>query len=114
MGTEKLLNKYLGPIEIVSRKGTRCCGIMPAYVSKMCNAFHVSLLKQYKDGYRRSAPAPDVLDDGEMECEVDRGLAHCDTKTGSRSYYVQWKGLPLEENERLTASKLKNVTDVVP
>ena len=27
-----------------------------------------------------------LLDDGETECEIVRGLAHCDTKTGSRSY----------------------------
>jgi len=58
-----------------------------------------------------------VLDDGEVDCtltcEIDKILAHRDTKTGHRSYYVQWKGLPPEENECLTASKLKNATDVV-
>ena len=27
-----------------------------------------------------------LLDDGETECEIVKGLAHCDTKTGSRSY----------------------------
>jgi hypothetical protein len=48
-----------------------------------------------------------------VECEIDKILAHCDTKTGRRSYYVQWKGLPPEENEWLTASRLKNATDVV-
>ena len=79
----------------------------------MFNVFHVSLLKPYKDGKRGSAPPPAVLDDGEVECGMVNILAHRDTKTGRRSYYVQWKGLPPEENEWLTASKLKNATVVV-
>ena len=54
-----------------------------------------------------------MLDDGEVECEIDKILAHRDSKTGRRSYYVQWKGLPPEENEWLTASKPKNAADVV-
>ena len=65
----------------------------------MFNVFHVSLLNRCKDGYRRSAPPPAVSDDGEVECKIDKTLAHRDTKTGRRSYYVQWKGLPPEENE---------------
>ncbi len=63
----------------------------------MFNVFHVSLRKPYKDGNRGSAPPPAVSD--EVECEIDKILAHHDTKTGRRSYYVQWKGLPPEENE---------------
>lgn len=54
-----------------------------------------------------------VLSDGEVDCEVDRRLVPCDPTTGGRSCHVQWKGLPPEETERLTASKLKNMTDVV-
>lgn len=50
-------------------------------MSRTFNVFHVSLLKPYKDGNSRSAPPPAVLDDGEVECEIDRILAHCDTKT---------------------------------
>ena len=86
---------------------------LPASMSRMFSVFHVSLVKRYKDGNRGSAPPPAVLVDGEVECEFDKILAHRDTKTGRRSYYVQWRGLPPEENEWLTASKLKNATDVV-
>ena len=82
-------------------------------MGRMHNVFHVALLKRYKDGDRGSAPPPAVLADGEVECEIDKVLAHHDTKSGRRSYYVQWKGLPPEENEWLTASKLKNAADVV-
>ena len=73
------------------------------------------MLKKYRDGCRpgSSAPPPAVLDHGETECEIEKILAHRDTKTGRRSYYVQWRGLPLEENEWMTASKLKNAADVV-
>ena len=114
VGRKKLLSKYLGPFEILSRKGAVAYELsLPASMSRMFNVFHVSLLKRYKDGCRGSAPPPAVLDDGEVECEIEKILAHRDTKTGRRSYYVQWKGLPPEENEWLTASKLKNATDVV-
>ncbi len=82
-------------------------------MSRMFNVCHVSLLKRYEDGNRGSAAPPAVLDDGEVECEIDKLLAHRDTKTGCRSYFVQWNGLPPEENEWLTASKLKNGTDIV-
>ena len=68
----------------------------------MVNVLHVSLLKPYKHGTRGSAPPPAVSDDGQVECEIDKILAHRDIKTGCRSYYVQWKGLPPEENEWLT------------
>ena len=81
---------------------------LPAPMGKMSNVFHVSLLKRYKD-----APPPAVLDDGEVECEIEKILAHRDTKTGRRPYYVQWRGLPPEENEWLSASKPRNAADVV-
>ena len=114
VGRKKLLSKYLGPFEVMSKKGAVAYELrLPASMSRMFNVFHVSLLKRYKDGCRDSAPPPAVLDDGEVECEMDKILAHRDSKTGRRSYYVQWKGLPPEENEWLTASKLKNAADVV-
>ena len=81
---------------------------LPASMGRMSNVFHVSLLKRYKD-----APPPAVLDDGEVECETEKILAHRDTKTGRRPYYVQWRGLPPEENEWLSASKPRNAADVV-
>ncbi|KAL3151072.1 hypothetical protein ABBQ38_012942 [Trebouxia sp. C0009 RCD-2024] len=33
-------------------------------------------------------PHPAVLDDGAVECEIEKVLARRDTKTGCRSYYV--------------------------
>ncbi len=49
--TAQLLNKYLGPIEMLSLQGAvayEYC--LPASVGRMFNVFHVSLLKRYKDG----------------------------------------------------------------
>ena len=113
-GQEKAAEQYLGPFEILSRKGAVAYELrLPAFMSRTFNVFHVSLLKRYKDGNRGSAPPPAVLDDGEVECEIDKIRANRDTKTGCRSYYVQWKGLPPAGSEWLTASKLKNATDVV-
>ncbi|DBA66247.1 TPA: hypothetical protein ACH3X2_002507 [Trebouxia sp. C0005] len=47
-------------------------------MGKMHDVFHVSLLKRYKDGCRGSAPPPAVLPDGEVECEIEKVLAHHD------------------------------------
>ena len=53
-----------------------------------------------------------MLDDGETECEIERILAHCNTQTGRRSYYGQWRGLSPEENEWMTTSRLKDAAVV--
>ena len=114
LGRNKLLSKYLRPFEVMSKKSAVAYKLrLPASMSRMLNVFHVSLLMRYKDGCRGYAPPPAVLGAGEVECEIDNILAHRVSKTGRRSYYVQWKGLPPEENEWLTASKLKNAADVV-
>lgn len=55
----------------------------------------------------------DVSDDGEVECELDKIVAHRDTKTGHRAYHVQWRGLPPRKHEWLTASKVQNASDVM-
>ena len=82
-------------------------------MGRMFDVFHVSLLKKYRDGCRSGLVPPSaVLNDGETECEVQKILAHRDAKTGRKSYYVQWQGLPPAENEWLTGSKLKNAADV--
>lgn len=44
-------------------------------MGRMFKVVHVSLLKRYKDGCRAAAPPPAVLDDGEVECEIERVLA---------------------------------------
>ena len=90
VGRKKLLSKYLGPFEILARKGAVAYELrLPASMSRMFNVFHVSLLKQCKDGCRGSAPPAAVLDNGEVECEIEKMLADDDTKTGRRSYYVE-------------------------
>ena len=105
VGRKRLLSKFLRPFEILARKGAVAYEFrLPASMSRMFNVFHVSLLKRYKDGCRGSAPPPAVLDNGEVEHEIEKVSAHRDSKTGRRSYYVQWKGLPPEENEWLTES----------
>ena len=98
VGRKKLLSKYLGPFEALTKKGAVAYELrLPASMGRMFNVFYVSLLKKYRDGCRpgSSAPPPAVLDDGETECEIEKILAHRDTKTGRRSYYVQWPGYHL-------------------
>ncbi len=113
IGRKKLLSIYLGPFEVLAKKGAAAYELrLPASMGRMFDVVYVSLLKKYRDGCRpgNSAPPPAVSDDGETESE---NLAHCDTKTGRRLYYVQWQGLPPEENECMTASRLKIAVDVV-
>jgi len=57
VGRKKLLNKYLAPFEILSRKVAVAYGLhLPASTSRVFNELRVSLLKQGKDGNRGSAP----------------------------------------------------------
>ncbi len=59
VGWKKLLNKYLGPSQVLSMKGVVVYEMrLLASMSMMFNAVHVSLLKWYKDGNRGSAPPP--------------------------------------------------------
>ena len=76
-------------------------------MSRMFNIFHVSLLRRCKDGNRRSAPPPAVFDAGEVECEIDNILAHCDTKHLVAGHTVcnEKACLQRDANGRLLASK---------
>ena len=114
VGRKKLLSKYLRPFEILARKGAVAYELrLPASMSRMLQCVSCVPAEAIQGWTPRSAPFPAVLDNGEVECEVEKVLAHHDSNTGRRSYYVQWKGLPpAEENEWLTESKLKNATDV--
>ena len=78
LGRKKLVSKYLGPFEVLARKGAVAYELNDLWM-EMFNVFHVSLLKRYKDGCRASAPPPAVLDDGEVESEIEKVLAHRDT-----------------------------------
>jgi len=86
VGRTTLLNKYLGPFEILSRRGSAAYKLrLPASLSRMFNVFHVSLLERYKDRNRRPAPPVVVLDDGEIECKIDKILQDW-------SQVIQWGG----------------------
>lgn len=99
----------LGPFEIPVKEG--CCGIqlrLPASLSRMFNVFHVSLLERYKDQDRRPAPPAVVLDDGEIECKIDKIL-----QDWSQVIQCAMDRPVSRGNEWLTKSKLKNASDFV-
>ena len=59
VGWKKLLNKYLGPSQVLSMKRVvvyEMC--LPACMSIMFNAVHVSLIERFTDGNRGSAAPP--------------------------------------------------------
>ena len=73
LATKKLLNKWLGPCEVVKRVGEVAYELsLPASMSRIHPVFHVSLLRKYQDGGRQSSPPPAVLLDCEEECETQQ------------------------------------------
>ncbi len=119
MATKKLLNKWLGPFEVVKRVGEVAYEMsLPASMSRIHPVFHVSLLRKYQDGGRQSSPPPAVLLDGEEECEIQQVLAHRKRSRDKRhkdqlEFFVSWKGMGPEHSEWLSESELMNASEVV-
>ena len=119
LATKKLLNKWLGPFEVVKRVGEVAYELsLPASMSRIHPVFHVSLLRKYKDGGCVSSPPPAVLLDGEEECEIQQVLSHRDRSRGKQKkrqleYFVSWKGMGPEHSEWLRDSDLTNAAELV-
>lgn len=71
MATKKLLEKFIGPFEVIKHVGEVAYELsLPASMSRIHPVFQVSLFRKYKDDSRVSSPPPAVLLDGEEECEI--------------------------------------------
>ena len=69
-GHKKLVSRYLGPFEVLARKGAVAYELRNACINGQnvqCDSCVTT--EAVQDGCGASAPPPAVLDDGEVECE---------------------------------------------
>jgi transposase InsO family protein len=90
----KLEDKYLGPFEILERKGLVAYKLqLPTSMKRIHDVFHVSLLEPYHR--RQGAQPPAVPEIDEMDesnrFEVEQIVAH-QTQGGQTIYRVRWLG----------------------
>ncbi|GJP56124.1 hypothetical protein CLOM_g15177 [Closterium sp. NIES-68] len=80
---------------------------------KIHNAFHVQLLKPYRDPNtifvgRQPPPPPPVLVQNEPEYEVESGLAHRRRQNGTVELLIRWKGYDPSEDSWVHESDMGN------
>ncbi|GJP73658.1 hypothetical protein CLOP_g4353, partial [Closterium sp. NIES-67] len=103
--------------ELMSLLGTKLAmssayhpfGIGPT--SKIHNAFHVQLLKQYRDPKtifvgRQPPPPPPILVHNEPEYEVESVLAHRRRRNGAVELLIRWKGYDPSEDSWVPESDM--------
>jgi hypothetical protein len=87
----KLLPRFIGPFVINKRVGAVAYKLDLPPRMGVHNVFHVSLLKQYK-GSGPAPPPPTIQEDGTVEYEVEKLLAHRGGNNHQYEYHVRWKG----------------------
>ena len=115
--SRKLSSKYLGPFEILSRKGKAAYTLaLPASMSRTHPTFHVSLLEPY---FSRAGAQPEVVpemdEDGteaDSHYEIEEIVDH-KTQSGTTLYRIKWLGYGPEENSWLAADELDNAETTV-
>ena len=102
-GSRKLLPRWVGPYVVSEKIGHLAYRLDLNNTLPIHNVFHVSLLKEYKEGGRIQPPPPMIVGD-DLEYEVEGILAHRDVRFGpstrkpSREYLVAWTGYGPEYN----------------
>jgi len=110
-GSKKLMHRYFGPFEIVSKVGPVAYELKIPASMQMHDVFHVSLLKLYRRGDQLSVPPPALLPDGGTEFEVHDIIGH--EKNGdSYDFLVCWKG-PDPDTWMAESELSRNAKDVL-
>ena len=119
--SKKLMEKYLGPFEIIAQAGTHSFTLrLPSSMRAIHPVFHVSMLESSTPNLfpaREAIPEPPVILDGELEYEISEIL---DSKIDKRhkcklQYLIRWMGYEGTEEETswLLASELGHASEVV-
>jgi len=117
-GARKLMPKHSGPYHVTASTSDITFRLdLPQAVldRKVHNAFHASLLKQYRsDPYDRLPPAPRPIDfpDGAVEYEVD-SIRRSRKRRGRLQYLVKWRGHDVSESTWQSSADLKHAQDVL-
>jgi hypothetical protein len=110
-GSKKLMHRYFGPFEVVSKVGPAAYELKIPANMQMHDVFHVSLLKLYKRrGDQLTVPPPALLPDGGTEFEVEAIIDHRVANSASQ-FLVRWKGS--DANSWLDESELSNCRDLL-
>jgi hypothetical protein len=108
-GSRKLLPKFIGPFKVLARVGQVAYRLQLPDNMQCHNVFHVSLLHKYvRSGRYQPPPPPIETEDGDMEYEVEKILAHSGRNPGKRRFLVKWRGYAVEHN---TWEPEKNLTN---
>jgi hypothetical protein len=96
---KKMTPRYMGPFEVLEQLNPVTYRLKLPDSMKIHDVFHVSLLKPYRWDGDRQPPAPQELDDGSLQFEVEQILAHKENKYGKPTLYLlKWKGYDSYEN----------------
>jgi hypothetical protein len=112
---KKLDDKYLGPFEILERKGAVAYKLaLPQSMSRLHNVFHVSLLEPYHRRDGAQPPAVPELDEefGSDVFEVQDVVDHKHQASGTL-YRVRWLGYGSEHDSWLQERELDNCQELL-
>ena len=97
--SKKLSDKWLGPYEVLEKRGKASYKLKILEMDKHYPVYHKSLLTPYKEPppHRRELRPDPVIIDGEEEYEVEEILKSRKRGRGHQ-YLIKWKDYPMSEN----------------
>ncbi|GJP40450.1 hypothetical protein CLOM_g132 [Closterium sp. NIES-68] len=109
----KLRPRFCGPFLVEAHVTPVTFRLRLPATWKIHNAFHVQLLKPYRDPNtifvgRQAPPPPPVLVQNEPEYEVESVLAHRRRRNGTVELLIRWKGYDPSEDSWVPESDMGN------
>ncbi|GJP63604.1 hypothetical protein CLOP_g20677 [Closterium sp. NIES-67] len=109
----KLRPRFCGPFLVEAQVTPVTFRLRLPATWKIHNAFHVQLLKPYRDPNtifvgRQPPPPPPVLVQNEPEYEVESVLAHRRRRNGTLELLIRWKGYDPSEDSWIPESDMGN------
>ncbi|GJP58391.1 hypothetical protein CLOP_g23643, partial [Closterium sp. NIES-67] len=109
----KLRPRFCGPFLVDAQVTPVTFRLRLPATWKIHNAFHVQLLKPYRDPNtifvgRQPPPPPPVLVHNEPEYEVESVLAHRRRRNGTMELLIRWKGYDSSEDSWVPESDMGN------